>query len=55
MNEARTDWVPGDTLGLQIPADSAALRVQAESFLTQAFRASGALTAVKKPPGALSD
>ena len=32
-------------LGLQIPAHSAALRSRAESFLTEAFRASGALAA----------
>ncbi len=39
------DWVQGDTLGLQIPAHSTALQVGGEAFLTQAFRASGALTA----------
>lgn len=40
-----TDWAPGDMLGMQIPAHSAALRAGGTSFLTQAFRASGALAA----------
>ena len=40
-----TDWVPGDMLGLQIPAHSEALRAGGESFLTEAFRAAGALAA----------
>jgi len=39
------EWVRGDMSGLQIPAHSSALRVAGESFLTQAFRASGALAA----------
>jgi hypothetical protein len=39
------EWVRGDMSGLQIPAHSGALRVAGESFLTQAFRASGALPA----------
>jgi hypothetical protein len=39
------EWVPGDMLGLNIPAHSEALRVGGESFLTEAFRASGALAA----------
>ena len=48
MNEASlnlVDWVPGDMLGLPIPAHSAALRAGGEIFLTRAFRASGALSA----------
>jgi hypothetical protein len=40
-----SEWVPGDSLGLQIPAHSEALRAGGESFLTEAFRASGALAA----------
>lgn len=39
------EWVVGDILGLAIPAHSAALRTGGESFLTHAFRASGALAA----------
>jgi hypothetical protein len=39
------DWVPGDMLGLQIPAHSEALRAGGESFLTDAFRSAGALAA----------
>jgi hypothetical protein len=39
------DWVIGDTLGLPIPAHSAALRDGGETYLTHAFRASGALAA----------
>lgn len=39
------DWVPGDILGLQLPAHAEALRSGGETFLTQAFRASGALAA----------
>jgi hypothetical protein len=39
------DWVRGDMLGLPIPAHSEALRIAAESFLTDAFRASGSLAA----------
>lgn len=37
------DWVDGDHLGLKIPAHIDALRSGGEAFLTQAFRASGAL------------
>lgn len=37
------EWVPGDSLGLEIPAHAAALRASGEAFLTEAFRASGAL------------
>jgi hypothetical protein len=37
------EWVPGDILGLSIPAHSEALRSAGKSFLTEAFRASGAL------------
>src|SRR5882724_11550501 len=37
------DWVRGDILGLMIPARSEALRQYAAEFLTNAFRASGAL------------
>ncbi|MGB8366692.1 MAG: hypothetical protein ACLQUZ_00105 [Rhizomicrobium sp.] len=36
-------WVPGDMLGLNIPAHSEALRAGGVDFLTNAFRASGAL------------
>jgi hypothetical protein len=39
------EWVRGDMLGLSIPAHSEALRIAAESFLTDAFRASGTLAA----------
>lgn len=38
------DWIKGDTLGLNIPAHSDALRAGGEAFLTQAFHASGALS-----------
>lgn len=38
------DWVVGDHLGLPIPATAAALRDGGETFLTNAFRAFGALT-----------
>jgi hypothetical protein len=37
------DWVPGDTLGLPIPAHPEALRAVGTSFITEAFRASGVL------------
>ena len=37
-------WVTGDHFGLPIPADPAALRAGGTTFLTQAFRASGALS-----------
>ncbi|MDZ4270326.1 MAG: hypothetical protein U1D00_32395 [Mycobacterium sp.] len=36
-------WVPGDHLGLDIPADAAALRDGGADFLTLAFRRAGAL------------
>lgn len=39
------DWVPGDMLGLPIPAHSEALRRGGEDYLTTAFRAAGALSA----------
>lgn len=39
------DWVPGDALGLRMPAHAAALRDGGADFLTAAFRASGALAA----------
>ena len=39
------DWVVGDMLGLGIPAHSGSLRAGGEAFLTQAFRATGALEA----------
>jgi hypothetical protein len=42
---SETAWVLGDSLGLQIPAHSASLRDGGASFLTQAFRATGALAA----------
>jgi len=38
------DWVRGDALGLEIPAHGEALRAGGEAFLTQAFRATGALS-----------
>ena len=41
-------WVPGDMLGLDIPAHSEALRAGGADFLTNAFRASGALAADNK-------
>jgi hypothetical protein len=37
------DWVAGDRHGLALPAHSGALRADANRFLTEAFRASGAL------------
>jgi hypothetical protein len=37
-------WVTGDQLGVAIPVDPSALRVGGPGFLTDAFRASGALT-----------
>jgi hypothetical protein len=40
-----SEWVQGDRLGLQIPAHSEALRAGGALFLTEAFRASGALAA----------
>jgi hypothetical protein len=38
-----TDWVRGDSLGLDIPAHGAALRAGGAAFLTRAFRAAGAI------------
>jgi len=43
--DADDRWVTGDHSGLRIPADPAALRAGGTAFLTQAFRASGALAA----------
>ena len=44
--EATTiDWVPGDMLGLPVPAHAEALREGGVDFLTRAFRAAGALGA----------
>ena len=43
--DADDRWVTGDHFGLPIPADPAALRAGGTTFLTQAFRAAGALTA----------
>ncbi len=40
-----SEWVPGDMLGLQIPAHSESLRAGGESFLNKAFHATGALEA----------
>jgi hypothetical protein len=40
-----TDWIRADTLGLEIPAHSGALRDGGEAFLTRAFRAAGSLSA----------
>lgn len=37
------DWVKGDNLGLDIPAHGEALRAGGTRFLTQAFRAAGAI------------
>jgi hypothetical protein len=45
VNDTADRWVTGDHFGLPIPADPAALRAGGTTFLTQAFRASGALTA----------
>jgi hypothetical protein len=39
------DWAPGNLLALKIPAHSEALRSGGEAFLTEAFRATGALAA----------
>jgi len=44
MTDSKFEWVPGDISGLDIPATGAALRAGGESFLTRAFRTSGALT-----------
>jgi hypothetical protein len=38
------DWVGGDILGMELPAHGAALAQAGAPFLTQAFRATGALT-----------
>ena len=40
---SNAQWVPGDTLGILIPASSEALQEGGTRFLTEAFRASGAL------------
>ena len=45
MSDAADRWVTGDHFGLPIPADPAALRAGGTTFLTEAFRASGALAA----------
>jgi hypothetical protein len=42
---AATEWVTGDATGLSFPAHLAALRAGGADFLTQAFRAAGALPA----------
>jgi hypothetical protein len=47
---ADSEWVPGDMLGLPIPAHSEALRIAGKSFLTDAFRASGALATDNRVP-----
>ena len=39
----KIDWIRGDSLGLEIPAHADALMEGGEAFLTQAFRAAGAL------------
>lgn len=41
----RIDWIRGDSLGLDIPAHSEALRAGGPEFLTRAFRAAGAISA----------
>ena len=38
---ASAKWVPGDHLGLDIPADADALRDGGTAFLTEAFRRAG--------------
>jgi len=50
MSEKReaTTFVRGDLTGLPIPADGAALQVGGEAFLTDAFRAFGALDAATR-------
>ena len=45
ISEADDRWVTGDHFGIPIPADPAALRAGGTAFLTEAFRASGALNA----------
>ena len=45
------EWVPGDMLGLHIPAHSEAMRAGGAAFLTEAFRASGALAADNRVAG----
>ena len=42
---SRPDWFPGDMLGLQVPVHAAALREGGCGWLTDAFRAAGALGA----------
>ncbi|MGA7051166.1 MAG: hypothetical protein WBZ37_07795 [Mycobacterium sp.] len=44
MNGDTERWVTGDEFGVAIPIDPSALRVGGPAFLTDAFRASGALT-----------
>jgi hypothetical protein len=39
------DWVTGDVTGMQIPAHIAAMGPQPEAFLSEAFRAAGAMAA----------
>lgn len=39
----RTDWIAGDRFGLPIPAHIDALAERPEAFLTEAFRAAGAI------------
>ena len=41
--EVKSDWVIGDTFGLEIPAHRIALAEGGADFLTRAFRASGVL------------
>lgn len=41
--DERGDWFPGDMLGLAVPAHAAALRDGGVAWLTDAFRAAGAL------------
>jgi hypothetical protein len=45
VTDATDRWVTGDHFGLPIPVDPAALRAGGTTFLTHAFRASGALAA----------
>ena len=40
----RSDWIRGDSLGLDIPAHSESLKSGGEAFLTQAFRTAGSLS-----------
>jgi hypothetical protein len=45
------EWVTGDTLGINIPAHSEALRAGGERFLSEAFHATGALAADNRVTG----